>query len=68
MGTPATVGFGLGSQQGAPGTGRRSSAGPTPRVDLGFYGYLGFQQHPNSAARRASLALSVSPFTNSLFC
>jgi hypothetical protein len=60
MGTPA---FAAGSQQpagSAPGTGRRSSAGLTPRVDLGFYaGYLGFHQNLNSAGRRSSLAPSV---------
>jgi hypothetical protein len=60
MGTPHALAFGGGSQ-GAPNTGRRSSAGLTPRVDLGFYGnYIGFQHYPNSTGRRSSLAPSVS--------
>jgi hypothetical protein len=60
MGTPHSLAFGGGSQGGALNTGRRSSAGLTPRADLGFYGgYIGFQHLQNSGGRRSSLAPSV---------
>lgn len=60
MGTPHSLAFGGGSQGGPLNTGRRSSAGLTPRADLGFYGgYIGFQHLQNSGGRRSSLAPSV---------
>lgn len=68
MNTPATLALGGVGSQGAPGTGgRRSTAGLTPRTDLGFYGYLGFGQHPPSGNRRTSLALSVRNVTTGVF-
>lgn len=60
MNTPRSFGILGSASQGAPNTSGRRSGGLTPRIDLGFHGYIGFQQHPSSAGRRNSLAPSDS--------
>lgn len=60
MNTPRSYGVPGSASQGAPNTSGRRSGGFTPRIDLGFHGYIGFQQHPSSAGRRSSFAPSDS--------